>query len=632
MKKQIFFILLGLLSISALAQVDKLSKGSVWFNSAYPVSIETINDKIMVLMIWNDQDPIAVEKLHLIETICLNKFNTQLISIQLGDVNNPKPRREIFSLIQRENLEHPIAICPDLNDFSGKKYDGNFQVRIYPASSGVPSHILDGSEAVAQCEKELKKLWSDNELIKNLRFWQIKDSVETHWWADANIEFPSDISQYKNKCFFITESNHHRIHKISPTGEILKIMGAPLPGFEDGQFTNARFNYPRGTIYDDTQQLLYVADTYNHRIRACDENSNLVFTIAGNGKHFEQEKTSTDGGFEAFGFPIDVTMDNEILYVLSAEFNQVFKLNTISGAAKEVARLPFNATNGERIYPKHLEVFGKTGYVTFSNGSIFELTFDEERKEKDVISQKEVSYWYAHGTWYYEPQKGEAKISAVCLIGKVLYGVSEWSNEIFSFKKKAIKKVAGASGDGWLDGDGATALLHSPVDMTFIDNNLYILDRDNELLRSCNIKKKKIQTIPFKASEALLFGGNVVPQGENIVIEDVAVGEGWIDVTFQIDPGEYQLREDGINFVLLIDEAMGELESEVVTDGKIKVKVDPNKLTYGTLQIELIYSCSHPLRPEVVLRKQAMVTAMLTSIPGEPKEVTLTFKPHILPY
>jgi hypothetical protein len=55
-------------------------------------------------------------------------------------------------------------------------------------------------------------------------------------------------------------------------------------------------------------------------------------------------------------------------------------------------------------------------------------------------------------------------------------------------------------------------------------------------------------------------------------------------------------------------------------------------LTYGTLQIELIYSCSHPLRPEVVLRKQAMVTAMLTSIPGEPKEVTLTFKPHILPY
>jgi hypothetical protein len=27
-----------------------------------------------------------------------------------------------------------------------------------------------------------------------------------------------------------------------------------------------------------------------------------------------------------------------------------------------------------------------------------------------------------------------------------------------------------------------------------------------------------------------------------------------------------------------------------------------------------------------------MVTAMLTSIPGEPKEVTLTFKPHVLPY
>jgi hypothetical protein len=168
--------------------------------------------------------------------------------------------------------------------------------------------------------------------------------------------------------------------------------------------------------------------------------------------------------------------------------------------------------------------------------------------------------------------------------------------------------------------------------MTVIDRNLYIIDRDNELLRSVNTKKKKTQTIPFKASEALLFGGNVVPQGENFVIEDVVVGEGLVEITFQIDPSEYVLREDGINFVMLIDEVMGELESEVITDGKIKVKVDPSKLVYGTLQVELIFSCSSPLRPEVVLRKQAMVTAMVTVIPGEPKEATVTFKPHILPY
>jgi DNA-binding beta-propeller fold protein YncE len=525
-----------------------------------------------------------------------------------------------------------LVVSPDFKDFQGSAFDGSFQARIYAASSGKTSHIFNGPNAAKECIEQINQYLGNSEFCKNLRYWQIKDSVETHWWADANIEFPTDISQKKNKSFFITETNHHRIHQIAPTGEILRIIGAPLPGFEDGQFTNARFHYPKGTAYDDSQQLLYVADTYNHRIRACDETSNLVFTIAGNGKRFEQEKTSTDGGYEAFGFPVDVTVDNEILYVLSAEFNQIFKLSSITGAAKEVARLPLQATSGERIFPKHFEIYGKKGYVTFSNGSILELTFDEQKLEKDVISQKEVPYWYAHSTWYYEPKAGEPKISSVCLIGKVLFGCSEWSNEIFSFKKKVRKKIAGTGADGWQDGAGETAIFHSPVDMTFIDNNLYVLDRENEILRSVNSKKKKVQSIPFKASEALLFGGNVVPQGENIVFDDVVVGEGLVEVTFQIDPSEFILNEDGINYVMLIDEAMGEMESEIISDGKMKVKVDPSKLTYGTLQIELIFSCVHPTRPDVVLRKQAMVTAMITVIPGEPKEITLTFKPHILPY
>jgi NHL repeat len=613
-------------------EVDALTKGSVWMNTAYPISIENIDDKIVVFMIWNEHDVFALENMHLIESACKNKFNVQLISAIIGDANNPRPRREIFSLIQRQNLEHPIVICPDFNGLKGSPYDGHFQARIYPASRGVASHIFEGQLAGKQCAEQLQLLMNDADVNKNLRFWQIKDSVETHWWADANIEFPTDISQKKNKSFFITESNHHRIHQITPTGELIQIIGMPLPGFEDGPLAGARFCYPQGTIYDETQQLLYVADTYNHRIRACDETSNLVFTIAGNGKRFEMEKTFTDGGYEAFGFPVDVAFDNEILYVLSAEFNQVFKLNPISGAAREVARLPMTSSSGIRIFPKHFEIYGKLGYVTFSNGSIFELKFDEEKKEKDVISQKEVSYLYAHGQWYYEPKEGEPKLSSISLIGKKLFACSEWNNELYEFKKKQLKKLTGSPIDGWKDGPADEAMFHSPVDMTVIDRNLYVLDRDNELLRSINSKRKKTQTIPFKSSDALLFGGNVVPQGENFVIEDVVVGEGLVEITFQIDPSEYVLREDGINFVMLIDEVMGELESEVVSDGKIKVKVDPSKLVYGTLQIELTFSCSSPLRPAVVLRKQAMVTAMITVIPGEPKEATVIFKPHILPY
>ena len=101
---------------------------------------------------------------------------------------------------------------------------------------------------------------------------------------------------------------------------------------------------------------------------------------------------------------------------------------------------------------------------------------------------------------------------------------------------------------------------------------------------------------------------------------------------FEMDLVEYEFAEDGVNIVMLIDDAMGKLESEVVTGNVIKALVDPKDLIYGNLQIEMTFSVRHPLRPEVVLRKQCMVTAMLTVIPGEPTSAKVTWKPHLLPF
>jgi hypothetical protein len=459
----------------------------------------------------------------------------------------------------------------------------------------------------------------------------LKDSVETHCWADANIEFPSDISLHKNKNFFITETNHHRIHLVTPDGTIAQIIGAPLPGFADGQLLNAQFNYPRGTAFDDEQQLLYVADSYNHRIRAVDLQAKLVFTIAGNGNAFSEEIQLTNGGYEAIGFPIDVVMENNNLYVLSAQFNQIFNLNPISGVAVEVARLPLFNEQKQRIYPKHLEIKGALGYATFSDGSIFQIDFNEERKSKDAITQKEWVYYYGKGSWFYQPLKDEPKISSVAIAGKTLVAVSEWSNAVYTFKKGKIKWLSGSL-EGWKDGGPKDAWYHSPVDVVMIDNTAYIIEQDNELLRFVNVKKGNGKTIPFIATEALAFGGNVIPQGENIVFEDVVVGEGPVEVYFEMDLGEYEFVEEGVNIVMLIDDAMGILESETVTGPSIKAMVNPKDLIYGNLQIEMTFSVRHPLRPEVVLRKQCMVTAMLNVIPGEPTTAKVTWKPHLLPF
>ncbi len=634
MKNTITLFLVLCLSLGLAAQkkdVDFVSKGSVWFNTPYPITLENIHDKILVICLWDEQNPFSTEGLHRIEKTFESKYNVQLISGILGNAKQPRSRREIYSIIQRENITHPLVICPDFKGFKDADSTGKFQVRIYARPGGECLHQFIGDDAAGLAIVKINELLADKELAPKLRHWQLKDSVETHCWADANIEFPSDISLHKNKNFFITETNHHRIHLVTPDGTIAQIIGAPLPGFADGQLLNAQFNYPRGTTFDDEQQLLYVADSYNHRIRAVDLQAKLVFTIAGNGNAFSEEIQLTNGGYEAIGFPIDVVMENNNLYVLSAQFNQIFNLNPISGVAVEVARLPLFNEQKQRIYPKHIEVKGSLGYVTFSDGSIFQINFNEERKSKDAITQKDWIYYYGKGSWFYQPLQDEPKISSVAIAGKTLVAVSEWSNAVYTFKKGKIKWLSG-SNEGWKDGGQKDAWYHSPVDVVMIDNTAYIIEQDNELLRYVNVKKGNSKTIPFIATEALAFGGNVIPQGENIVFEDVVVGEGPVEVFFEMDLGEYEFAEDGVNIVMLIDDAMGTLESETVTGPVIKAMVNPKDLIYGNLQIEMTFSVRHPLRPEVVLRKQCMVTAMLNVIPGEPTSAKVTWKPHLLPF
>jgi hypothetical protein len=634
MKNKLSTFVLLCLSLLLNAQkkdVDFISKGSVWFNTPYPITLENIHDKILVICLWDEQNPFSTEGLHRINRSFESKYNVQIISGILGNAQQPRSRREIYSIIQRENITHPFVICPDFKGFKDADSTGQFQVRIYARSGGKCLHQFIGNDAASPAIEKINEMLNEKELVSKLRSWQLKDSVETHCWADANIEFPSDISLHKNKNFFITETNHHRIHYVNADGTIAQIIGAPLPGFTDGQLLNAQFNYPRGTTFDDEQQLLYVADSYNHRIRAIDLQAKLVFTIAGNGSAFSEEVQLTNGGYEAIGFPVDVVMENNNLYFLSAQFNQVFNLNPISGVSVEVARLPLYNEKKQRIYPKHIEVKGLLGFVTFSDGSIFQINFNEERKSKDAITQKEWVYYYGKGFWFYQPQLDDPKISSVALSGKTLIGVSEWSNAIYTFRKGKIKLLTG-SNEGWRDGNAKDAWFHSPVDVVLIDNTAYVVDQDNELLRVVSTKKGNAKTLPFLASDALAFGGNVIPQGENIVFEDVVVGEGPVEVFFEIELGEYEFVEEGVNVVMLIDDAMGTLESEVVTGPIIKAMVDPKDLVYGNLQIEMTYSVRHPLRPEVTLRKQCMVTAMLTVIPGEPTTATVTWKPHLLPF
>jgi hypothetical protein len=63
---------------------------------------------------------------------------------------------------------------------------------------------------------------------------------------------------------YVTDA--HCIRKIGPGGEVSTVAGDKIPGFADGEGSEARFTYPLGLDMDLAGNI-YVADNHNHRIR-----------------------------------------------------------------------------------------------------------------------------------------------------------------------------------------------------------------------------------------------------------------------------------------------------------------------------------------------------------------------------
>lgn len=80
---------------------------------------------------------------------------------------------------------------------------------------------------------------------------------------------------------YVADTKNHRIRKITPAGVVSTVAGNSTAGWIDANGASARFNNPMGVAVD-TNGILYVADTDNHRIRKIATNGDVT-TIAGDG-------------------------------------------------------------------------------------------------------------------------------------------------------------------------------------------------------------------------------------------------------------------------------------------------------------------------------------------------------------
>jgi mucin-19 len=106
---------------------------------------------------------------------------------------------------------------------------------------------------------------------------------------------------------YVADTYNNRIRKITPAGVVTTFVGYRTLGSGDGIGTNAVFNRPSSVAFDYFSGNFYVADTNNNRIRKITPEG-LVTTVAGNGTSTLADGTGTNAQFNQ---PKGITVDSD---------------------------------------------------------------------------------------------------------------------------------------------------------------------------------------------------------------------------------------------------------------------------------------------------------------------------------
>lgn len=121
----------------------------------------------------------------------------------------------------------------------------------------------------------------------------------------ATFNTPSGIALDGAGNLYVADTGNHAIRRITPDGTVTTVAGTGIAGFRDGPGAQAQFNGPVGVAVDKAGQV-YVADTYNDRIRVIHTDGSVV-TLAGGDRPGDLDGVGADARFDTpSGVAVDV--------------------------------------------------------------------------------------------------------------------------------------------------------------------------------------------------------------------------------------------------------------------------------------------------------------------------------------
>lgn len=186
----------------------------------------------------------------------------------------------------------------------------------------------------------------------------------------ATFNEPRGIAIDSTGNIYISDTNNHRIRKVTPNGIISTLAGNGIPGYggDNDAATSALLYSPIGLIIDSANNLL-IADSGNHRIRRINLSTGIITTIAGNGYGFDGD--GGQAGSAKLYSPTGVAVDSAgNLYISDTGNNRIRKV-TSGGIIQTVAGNGIRGFGGDGGLGTLAQLSSPTGITLDSQGNLF---------------------------------------------------------------------------------------------------------------------------------------------------------------------------------------------------------------------------------------------------------------------
>jgi trimeric autotransporter adhesin len=185
--------------------------------------------------------------------------------------------------------------------------------------------------------------------------------------------YPYDMALDTSRNMYIADTYNHRIRKVTRSTMIISTYaGTGSAGYNgDGMYGQSTYlYYPYGVAVDSSYNV-YVCDTYNQRIRKINVVTQIISTVAGTGS----ASYNGDGivGTSAYlYYPSSVTVDQYGNVFIGDGYNyRVRKLSATSGIITTVVGTGSSASSSDGL-PGTKTTIGYPGYVAFdASGALY---------------------------------------------------------------------------------------------------------------------------------------------------------------------------------------------------------------------------------------------------------------------